>query len=110
MDGKLFVVGGYGTRGTGNKRYQFLDVMEMYDSTEKQWIVHPVKMNLPRKDFGMAVIDDEIFVCGGESNSRIIADCEVFGYTASSWLKIASMNQKRRQFGNFNRVEQIKLF
>jgi len=99
VDGKLFVVGGYGTRGTGNKRYRFLDVMEMYDSTEKQWIVHPVKMNLPRKDFGMSVIDDEIFVCGGESNSRIIADCEVFGYTASSWLKIASMNQKRRQFG-----------
>jgi len=99
VDGKLFVVGGYGTRGTGNKRFRFLDVMEMYDSSEKQWIVHPVKMKLPRKDFGMAVIDDEIFVCGGESNSRIIADCEVFGYTASSWLNISSMNEKRRQFG-----------
>merc|ERR1719499_2964533 len=99
-DGQLFVLGGYGTRGTANKRYRFLDVLEIYDNTDKNWVVHPLRMQFPRKDFGMAVIDDEIFVAGGESNSRIIADCEVFSLGASKWLKIASMNTKRRQCGS----------
>eukprot|EP00494_Astrolonche_serrata_P031289 UN31558 len=99
VDGKLFVLGGYGTRGTNNKRYRFLDVLEIYDSSERQWVVHPERMALPRKDFGCAVIDDEIFVAGGESNSRIIPDCEVFGFASGKWMKIASMNSKRRQCG-----------
>jgi len=100
VDGKLFCLGGYGTRGTNNKRYRFLDVLEIYDSSEKQWVVHPEKMSMPRKDFGCAVIDDEIFVAGGESNSRIIPDCEVFSFTSGRWMKIAPMNTKRRQPGS----------
>jgi len=100
VDGKLFCLGGYGTRGVNNKRYRFLDVLEIYDSAQKQWLVHPERMHLPRKDFGMVVIDDEIFIAGGESNSRIIPDCEVFNFSSGKWMKIASMNTKRRQCGS----------
>jgi len=100
VDGKLFCLGGYGTRGTNNKRYRFLDVLEIYDSAQKMWLVHPERMHLPRKDFGMVVIDDEIFVAGGESNSRIVPDCEVFNFSSGKWMKIASMNTKRRQCGS----------
>ncbi|XP_054167641.1 kelch-like protein 20 [Oppia nitens] len=86
---QLYAMGGWNGRDGMNS-------VETYDTQTNKWKPMSVSMNLKRGNFGVAVINDSIYVCGGhQANSgSILNQCEY--YSANKWLFTTSMIECRR--------------
>lgn len=74
---EMFVLGGY----DGTRR---LDLCEKYNPKTNTWSrIRP--MNIPRTNFGVAIIDGMIFVAGGYSNDYATRSTEVYRDNENEW-------------------------
>ena len=48
---------------------------------------------------GIAVLNGHVFVCGGEVDSQILANGEIYDPHEDTWCEMASMTIPRCEFG-----------
>ncbi|XP_023322367.1 actin-binding protein IPP [Eurytemora carolleeae] len=72
--------------------------VECFDTFNQEWR-RVASMNIGRILPGIAIISGRIFVCGGEVDSQILANGEVYEPADDSWSPIASMMVPRCEFG-----------
>ena len=56
---------------------------------------------------GIAVLNGHVFVCGGEVDSQILANGEIYDPHEDTWCEMASMTIPRCEFGMF-KVSRVK--
>jgi len=72
--------------------------VECFDTFTEEW-KRVASMDIGRILPGIAIISGRIFVCGGEVDSQILANGEVYEPAEDSWTPIASMMVPRCEFG-----------
>jgi len=72
--------------------------VECFDTFKEEW-TRVASMEIGRILPGIAIISGRIFVCGGEVDSRILANGEVYEPAEDSWSPIAPMMVPRCEFG-----------
>ena len=50
---------------------------------------------------GIAVLNGHVFVCGGEVDSQILANGEIYDPHEDTWCEMASMTIPRCEFGEY---------
>lgn len=73
----IFVCGGY-------DGLQRLDLCEKYDPNTNTWS-RIRSMNVPRTNFGAAIIDGTIFVAGGYNNGYATRTTELYKDNENKW-------------------------
>ena len=58
---------------------------------------------------GIAVLNGHVFVCGGEVDSQILANGEIYDPHEDTWCEMASMTIPRCEFGEWHRLIYIFL-
>jgi len=103
VNGKIYAIGGAGLQWNDCCFYFYtaLDTNEVYDPINDSWeTLSP--MITPRHHAGVAVINDKIFVCGGNKNEDLwpaIGIVEAYSPITNTWETIASMPKKLTEFG-----------
>jgi len=72
--------------------------VECFDTFTEEW-KRVASMDIGRILPGIAIISGRIFVCGGEVDSQILANGEVYEPAEDCWTPIASMMVPRCEFG-----------
>ena len=79
---------------------------ESYDprtpERKQKWVQTMGTMNIPRRDFGVVVIDEMIYAMGGEdSNLNVLSSVEAYNPNEKfpSWSVVGSMKEPRMAFG-----------
>ncbi|XP_016840625.1 kelch-like protein 17 [Nasonia vitripennis] len=91
FEGFIYALGGH----DGNV---VLDTVERYDPAKDQWTILDSRMNEERSNFGAAVLNGKLFVCGG---SRIalpfspLNSVEVYDSTINRWEYKTNMDTAR---------------
>ncbi len=89
IDGKLFAIGG----GNGSR----LSSVERFDPKSGQW-QFVSRMRKGRFWHGAAVLNGQIYVCGGFGSGGRLRDCECYEPERNRWETVAAMNRRRRSF------------
>jgi len=97
---KLYLLGGRKTsRATGHTFSLTIPQVDVYDFKTKKWSTLPDSLNLPTTRAGQSVISvkDQIYVIGGESESKRVAHAEVEVYhpKTQNWIRYPSLKQGR---------------
>jgi N-acetylneuraminic acid mutarotase len=69
VNGKIYAIGGYTTQGGGST---FSNMNQFYDPANDAWTNILAPMPIARRNFGIAVYQDKIYVIGGENRSHAI--------------------------------------
>jgi len=72
--------------------------VECFDTFKQEW-KRVASMDIGRILPGIAILSGQIFVCGGEVDSKILANGEVYNPQDDSWTPIAHMMVPRCEFG-----------
>lgn len=72
--------------------------VECFDTFKSEWR-RVASMDIGRILPGIAILSGQIFVCGGEVDSKILATGEVYDPQDDSWSPIANMMVPRCEFG-----------
>jgi hypothetical protein len=72
------------TGGKGEINVGPLNSVERYDSKTDTWSLM-TPMNTARYDFGIANLDERIFVCGGRNNVGVLSTCEIYHILEDRW-------------------------
>jgi len=72
--------------------------VECFDTFKQEWR-RVASMDIGRILPGIAILSGQIFVCGGEVDSKILASGEVYDVQDDSWVPIANMMVPRCEFG-----------
>ena len=72
--------------------------VECFDTFKNEWR-RVASMDIGRILPGIAILSGQIFVCGGEVDSRILANGEVYDPQDDSWTPISNMMVPRCEFG-----------
>ncbi|KAF4521586.1 hypothetical protein B566_EDAN001306 [Ephemera danica] len=89
---QIFAVGGQGPFQIGP-----LNSVERYDSKSNTWsLMSP--MQTARYNFGMAHLDERIFVCGGRDHVGLLNTCEIYHILDDKWYPMSSMLETRAGF------------
>lgn len=72
--------------------------VECFDTFTCEW-KRTASMEIGRILPGIAILNGRIFVCGGEVDSQILANGEVYDPSEDSWVSIATMMVPRCEFG-----------
>jgi len=72
--------------------------VECFDTFKQEW-KRVASMDIGRILPGIAILSGQIFVCGGEVDSKILANGEVYDPQDDSWAPIANMMVPRCEFG-----------
>jgi len=72
--------------------------VECFDTFKEEWR-RVASMDIGRILPGIAILSGQIFVCGGEVDSKILANGEVYDPQDDSWSPIANMMVPRCEFG-----------
>jgi len=75
------------------------DTVERYDSFSGEWCKGVAPMEIGRVLPGVAALNGMIYVAGGEHESHIVANGEVYDPYTNSWSPVASMVVPRCEFG-----------
>ena len=96
---ELYLVGGQvrQTRDTrGGEVVEVVGDCEKYDRVRQCWVVTRPLLT-PRTRAGCAVVEEEIYVVGGEDGEgRALAACEKFSPRTGLWTRLADLTQARR--------------
>jgi len=74
------------------------DSVERFDIFAKQW-TQVTPMRIARILPGIAVLNGRVFVCGGEVDSQILANGEIYNPHEDNWSEMAAMTIPRCEFG-----------
>ncbi|XP_059094081.1 actin-binding protein IPP-like [Tigriopus californicus] len=96
----VYIIGGsqreFGSAWT--RKEQTYHSVEVFDTFRGAW--HDVaSMRVGRILPGIAVMNGLIYVCGGEVDSKILANGEVYDPNEDTWTEMASMTIPRCEFG-----------
>lgn len=68
-------------------------------------------MNKSRSGFGITIVENEIYLIGGNDGENILNTVETFNIKTKEWRKIQSMNEARDQLaiavGNNEKIYAI---
>lgn len=102
IDGKIYVVGGRQfTRNQtpGPIRQSNVSTLEVYDPRTDRWETR-APMPAPQAGLGAAVVEGELYVCGGEQlPQRLLPECWAYDPTADSWRALPSLRTPRHGIG-----------
>ncbi|NDI36084.1 M56 family metallopeptidase [Chengkuizengella sediminis] len=97
IDGKIYVVGGYGYDG---EDYRYLSDVEVYDPQSDTWR-QLTSMDQARGNHSAEVIDGKIYIVGGDGNQvdySVLSSVEVYDLQTDTWTQLTSMNEARFRF------------
>ena len=103
VNGKIYAIGGAGLQWNDCCFYFYkaLDTNEVYDPINDSWeTLSP--MIAPRHHIGVAVINDKIFVCGGNKGADLwpaVDTVEVYSPNTNTWETLTSMPKRLTEFG-----------
>jgi len=83
VDGKILVYGGYNITGS------YLKSVESYDPVMDSWSARAD--GNPRRDFGVAILDNLMYVFGGNNTSRTLDWVNAYENAADQWTAKTSM-------------------
>lgn len=100
IDDKLYAAGGRNTsQKTGNVMNQTIGAVDVYDFKTGNWTTLPESANLPTLRAGTTsvVLNEQLVVMGGESQTQVPAHAEVESYNPSTqtWKALQPMLQGR---------------
>ncbi|CAB3378215.1 actin-binding protein IPP [Cloeon dipterum] len=73
--------------------------IECFDTFKQQWCPRKSSMAIGRIQPGVVALDGLIYVVGGEQDSQILANGEVYNPRDDTWASVASMVVPRCEFG-----------
>jgi N-acetylneuraminic acid mutarotase len=103
VDGKIYAIGGSELKWNDCCFYFYLalDTNEVYNPINDSWeTLSP--MITPRHHVGVAVINDKIFVCGGNKNEDLwpaVNIVEAYSPSTNTWESLALMPKRLTEFG-----------
>ena len=103
VNGKIYAIGGADLQWNDCCFYFYkaLDTNEIYDPINDSWeTLSP--MITPRHHVGVAVINDKIFVCGGNKGADLwpaVDTVEVYSSNTNTWETLTSMPKRLTGFG-----------
>jgi N-acetylneuraminic acid mutarotase len=90
FNSKIFVFGGVGIE---KNNLTYLQSVESYDFATKIWKKES-SMSVPRARFGVALLNDEIYIVGGEnSRSHVLSTMEAYRPATQTWEKKTNIPQ-----------------
>ena len=103
VNGKIYAIGGAELKWNDCCFYLYkaIDTNEVYNPINDSWEILP-SMIKPRHHVGVAVINDKIFVCGGNKNDDLLLSVntvEVYSTNTNTWDTLASMPKRLTGFG-----------
>ncbi|XP_044755911.1 actin-binding protein IPP [Coccinella septempunctata] len=72
--------------------------LEKFDISAKKWIRVP-DMSIDRLMPGVATLNGQIYVVGGETYSYVLSSCETYNPLTNQWNHVANMHTPRCDFG-----------
>ncbi|MFS1514157.1 M56 family metallopeptidase [Chengkuizengella sp. SCS-71B] len=97
IDGKIYVVGGYGYDG---EDYRYLSNLEVYNPQTNTW-TPLASMNQARGHHHAEVINGKLYVMGGFGNQEdynVLSSVEMYDPQTDTWTQLTSMNEARFRF------------
>ncbi|ERN10003.1 hypothetical protein AMTR_s00013p00230800 [Amborella trichopoda] len=93
LDGKLLVIAGYVTEGSGTKGVS--SEVYQYDSRLNRWSAL-ANLNIARYDFACAEVGGAVYVVGGyDEDGESLSSAEVYDPDHNSWTLIESLRRPR---------------
>ena len=88
--GKIYVVGGVTSQG------QVTNAFLEYDPSVEMWTSRSCTMRIARSEFGIALIDNTIFIIGGCNAEQKFSSVEVFDFKKNSWKFAEDFPEERK--------------
>jgi kelch-like protein 1/4/5 len=75
--------------------------IEKYDLRANMWS-HVANMNGRRLQFGVAVVDQCLYVVGGRDGLKTLNTVECYDFKSKTWTSLPSMSTHRHGLGNYS--------
>ncbi|MFZ9504015.1 MAG: malectin domain-containing carbohydrate-binding protein, partial [Cyclobacteriaceae bacterium] len=113
IDGKIYLAGGRKTNAAGNVFGVTIGEVDVFDLNAQTWSTLPLNASIPTKRAGTmtVVLNNELLVIGGESDTQNAAHNQVQAYSplTQAWRNVATLSIGRHGTGALVYNNQIYL-
>ncbi|GBG30046.1 Kelch-like protein 20 [Hondaea fermentalgiana] len=102
FDGEAYVIGGYGAS------YEHIASLERFDPNENTWTLESASLTKPRGDKAAAVLNDRLYVFGGQTTGAELETIEVLHQ--DEWRHAGELDEQRFRFPAATIGDTVYLF
>ena len=98
---RLYVTGGE------DDDYNALDDLQVLDLNQSQWLTNMPSMQYSRHSHGCIVVDERLFVVGGDVGVTAIENMNIMDIDSASWDTIGNIPEFRYEFGQLIAFQEV---